>query len=229
MDEHVVARRFVVPGEAVAVVAGLADAAGIVDPARFTRLGRSRAGPAGAVGGPQRIGREQREDVRQQQLLMLLLVVDADLDQPRDLRLRLDAQGEELDQPLVHVRAIGHDPLARRSGQHAALGARLSRPLALIVGVEAVVEGVVEGAVMRQVFGENECLEKPGDVGEVPFGGACVFHGLDGHVLGAERRRKLVRQAAHIQQPVFEHAAALDRRSLNGELARHGHSSLILD
>ena len=157
---------------------------------------------------------------------MLLLVVDADLDQPRDLGLRLDAQGEQLDQPLVHVRAIGHDPLARGSRQHAAFGARLPRPLAFIVGVEAVVEGVVEGAVMRQVLGENECLKKPGDVCEVPFGGACVFHGLDGHVLGAERRRKLVRQAAHIEQPVFEHAAALDRRSLNGKLARHGHSSL---
>ena len=88
MDEHVVARRLVVPGEALAVVADLANAAGIVDPAWLGRLGRSRARPAGAIGRPQRIGREQRQDVGQQQLLVLLLVVDADLDQPGDFRLR---------------------------------------------------------------------------------------------------------------------------------------------
>ncbi len=216
MDEDVVTRCFVVPGKTFAVVACLANAAGIIDPAWFAWLGRSRAGPGVAVSGPERVGGEQRKNIRQQQLLMLLLVVDADLDQPRYLRLRLDAQGKKLDQPLVHVRAIGHDPFTRGSRQHASLGARLPRPLAFIIRVEAVVEGVVEGAVMRQVFGENECLKKPGDVGEVPFAGACVFHGLDCHVLGAERRRKLVRQAAHIKQPVFEHAAAFDRRSLNG-------------
>ena len=47
MDEDVVARRFVVPGETFAVVAGLANAAGIIDPAWFAWLGRSRARAGG--------------------------------------------------------------------------------------------------------------------------------------------------------------------------------------
>ena len=37
-----------------------------------------------AIGGPQRLGGEQAEDVGQQQLLVLLLVIDAELDQDRE-------------------------------------------------------------------------------------------------------------------------------------------------
>ena len=86
VDQHIVARPLVVPGEAGAVVPDLADAAGELDPASLHRA-RPRPAPGrrGAIGRAQRIGGEQRQDVGEQQLLMLLLVVDADLDQARDL------------------------------------------------------------------------------------------------------------------------------------------------
>src|SRR4029079_11768089 len=83
MDEDVVTRCFVVPGKACTIMAGLANATGIIDPTWFAWLGRSRAGPGIAISGPERVGGEQRENIRQQKFLMLLLVVNADLDQPR--------------------------------------------------------------------------------------------------------------------------------------------------
>src|SRR5207244_2030051 len=89
VDQHIMARRLVVPGIPSPVVADLVDAAGEIDPARFIRLLRSggrRARTPRTIGWPQRIGGEERENVGEQELLVLLLVVDADLDEPRDLR-----------------------------------------------------------------------------------------------------------------------------------------------
>ncbi len=43
---------------------------------------------------------------------MLLLVIDADLDEARDLGCRADAAGQQLGQCLVHVRAIAQHLLS---------------------------------------------------------------------------------------------------------------------
>ena len=48
---------------------------------RSARRRPARAWARLAIGGPQRVGGEQAEDVGQQQLLVLLLVIDAELDQ----------------------------------------------------------------------------------------------------------------------------------------------------
>ena len=113
------------------------------------------------------------------------------------------------------MRPIGQHPFARWSRKNAALGARLPGTLALIVGVEAVVEGLVERPIAGQVLGENERLEKPGYVCEVPFRRASIFHRLDCHVLGAERLDELMREVPRIQQAVFEIPVPLDRCALN--------------
>ena len=134
-----------------------------------------------AIGGTQRIGGKQRQDVRQQQLLVLLLVVDADLDEPGDLC--VDAAGEQRPQAVVHMGAIGHDPLARRPCEQPPLGARLPRALALVVGVEAVVEAVVEHPVAGQVLGKDKCFKEPRHMREVPLRRARILHRLDRHVL----------------------------------------------
>ena len=49
--------------------------------ASVARGDRLRLGRGIAIGGAQRVGGEQTEDVGQQQLLVLLLVIDAEFDQ----------------------------------------------------------------------------------------------------------------------------------------------------
>ena len=143
------------------------------------------------------------------QLLMLLLVIDADLDEARDLGRRADAAGQQPRQRLVDMRAIGQHLLGRGARQHATLGARLPGPLALVIGVEAVVERGVESPVVRQMLGEDEGLEEPGDVGQVPLGRAGVVHGLDGHVLGRQRRGELQGKAPRLEQALLLRAMQL--------------------
>ena len=95
MDQHFVARRLVVPVEAIAGMAGLVDAAVEGDIGEsFGRGIGQRRGPI-AIGRSQRALRKQRQDVGEQKLLVLLLVIDAGLDEPRDLARRIDAAREE--------------------------------------------------------------------------------------------------------------------------------------
>ena len=72
---------FIVVGEAVAIVADCEDAAVESDPVERRGLADGDAGPRLAIGWLERLGGEQREDVGEQKLLMLLLVIDAELDQ----------------------------------------------------------------------------------------------------------------------------------------------------
>jgi hypothetical protein len=181
MDQRVVLRGFVVPMIAVAIMSSLADAAGELDPASGVRLGGGSTGLALAVGRTQRIGGKERQDVGEKQLLMLLLVVDSDLDQARDFG--REAAASKLCQRLIDMRAVGKHALARGPCQDTAAPPGLTLPLALVVGVEAVVEGIVERLVTGEMLLQDELLEEPGDVREVPLGGARIVHGLDGHVL----------------------------------------------
>ncbi len=63
-------------------------------------------------------------------------------------------------------------------------------PLAdgLVVGIEQIAEHRIERLIALEVRLQHEGLEEPGDVRQVPLGGADVRHGLDLLVLGAQRR-----------------------------------------
>jgi hypothetical protein len=80
-DQLLVARAFVVIGEAVTVVPDSVHAA--VKGAERERCGLAcrKAGRAFAISWLERFGGEQAQDVGQQQLLMLLFVVDAEFDE----------------------------------------------------------------------------------------------------------------------------------------------------
>ena len=67
------------------------DAAGEIDPSRRALaacLELLETWGCRPIGRPQRLGGEQRQDIGEDQLLMLLLVVDAKLDQLRHRRMR---------------------------------------------------------------------------------------------------------------------------------------------
>src|SRR5262245_21139851 len=103
---------------------------------------------------------------------MLLLMIDAELDQLSRPRLQV-ARTETLKSD-IDMLAIGAHLVGRGARQQAALAAWLSRPDALVIGVEAIFEALVENAVALEKGLEHEGFEEPARVGEMPFGGACV-------------------------------------------------------
>ena len=159
-----------------------------------------------AIGGAQRVGGEQAEDVGQQQLLVLLLVIDAELDQhgERIGPLIDEALREQPRQRLVDVGAIGAHLRRRRPRQQPAPAARLPLAFALVVGVEAVFEVGRELAVVGQVRLQDEALVEPRRMREMPLGGARIVHRLNRLVLVAQRCGEGERQLPAGAQSVVE-------------------------
>ena len=178
------------------------DAAVEGDEVERRRLADGDAGPRLAIGWLERLGGEQREDVREQELLMLLLVVYAELDQRGCLACELAVA--EPHQRLVDESAIGAHLIARGARQKPTLGPWMTRTDALVIGVEAILEALVEHSVAGQEGLQQERLEEPGGVGEMPLGRAGVIHRLDHLVLVAQRARKLARQRPRRHQAVAE-------------------------
>ena len=129
------------------------------------------------------------QDIGEHQFLMLLLVIEPDLDQRRQLLQRGFVGGlEEFDHRRIDMAAIGGDLVGARAGQMAALVAGVPRAGADIVGIEQ--KGVVgmERLVARTMLAEQELLEEPGGVRAVPFRRARIRHRLDQLVLRRQRR-----------------------------------------
>ncbi len=68
--------------------------------------------PIGIVGGRDRVLREGMQDVGEQKLLMLLLVIDADLDQMVNLGFICIIACQQTLQRFVDMGAIGEDAFA---------------------------------------------------------------------------------------------------------------------
>jgi hypothetical protein len=131
---------------------------------------------------------------------MLLLVVEADLDQRDQLcKAVLIGRLEELDHGGIDVPAIGGDLVGAGAGQVAALMAGVPGAGADVIGIEQ--EGVVgmEDLVALAVLAEQELLEEPGGMRAMPFGRAGVRHRLDQLVLRAQGRGPALGLAADSQ------------------------------
>src|SRR5215475_12263452 len=130
------------------------------DPVERRSLRHRDTGGGAGVSRFQRLAREQAQDVGKQKLLVLLLMIDAELDQ--------------LSRPLVQAGGAERLP-----GTHA-----------LVIGVEAIFEALVKNPVVSEESLQHESFEEPGGVREMPFGGTCVVVGLDDLVLVAQRKSK---------------------------------------
>jgi hypothetical protein len=184
-----VQRQLVVEGEAVAAVADLDQPTLDVDPAHPVGVG-DRA-PGAGVGGLERVEREHVLDVHQQQLLVLLLVVEAQLDGVGELVERAVVEaGHQVTHPGVDVAAVEAHVVGPGPADHAPLGSGVARPDGLVVAVEEEPVVVLERREPLLVVGQDEGLEEPGDMGAVPLGRRHVGHRLDRLVLGRERRRE---------------------------------------
>jgi hypothetical protein len=134
---------------------------------------------------------EQVLDVGEDQLLMLLLVLEAQ--HHPGANLVAQAALQRLEHLGVDPPPIAADLVQRRTRQQAARGARMARADGLVIGVEEVVERRFERRPLQ-----HERLEKPGRVGEVPFGRARVRHRLHLAVLRRERFGEELRLTADL-------------------------------
>src|SRR6185437_15527527 len=138
-------------------------------------------------------------DVRDDELLMLLLVIEAKRHQRAQLGVAI-AFVQPLEQRhhrAVHVRAVLVDVRHGRSRDEAALRAAMALARLHIVRVEQVGVARIQRLIPRHVRRENEGLEEPARVRDVPLRGAHVRHGAHHVVLGDERLAERMREGAH--------------------------------
>ena len=216
-DQFVVPRRLVVEAEAVALVADRMDAGRHIDIAAARPGCRARRLPVGVIGRIGRVLREGVQNVGDQQFLVLLLVMQADFENLEHARRVRRRHG--LDQPLdrlVDMGTIAGDILAVRAGDQAALRARMARAGGDVIGVEQEGKALVENRVGRVVRHKQELLEKPGDMGAVPFGRRGIRHRLHDLVFRRQMRGARLGFRPHAAKCLAPAPARFIQRRLGG-------------
>ena len=142
-------------------------------------------------------------EVGEEQLLVLLLVVQAQLQQLADLRpVVVRRILDQLVHGAVDMAAVGVDLAYRRPRQQPAFGTWVALADGLVIRVEEVVETRVEFAVAGVERFEQKGLEEPGSVGQMPLGRADVGHRLHDVVLDLERTADLLGDRPDALEPV---------------------------
>jgi hypothetical protein len=205
----------VVEAVALAAEADRVQAFGHLDEAA-RRLRRRRA-PVGVISGRDRILCKGVEDVGENELLMLLLVMQADLQDAGHL-------GElgvlTACQQLLH-RGIDVSPEfgdARKLGprEETTARARVARAGGDVIRVEQERERVIEHAIARRVRRQQELLEEPGRMGAMPFGRTGLRHRLHHLILGPERRGAALGLRPHVAEGLRPDRPRIVRRTICG-------------
>src|SRR6185503_19107720 len=121
-------------------------------------------------------------DVGEQELLMLLLVMKSERD-----RVVLIEVLEKLEHVLVDITAILEYLLDGRSSHETALRTTVSLASLNVVRVEEVRVPRIERHIMRIPLPQNERLEKPARVSQVPLRRTYVGHGAHDVILDLQR------------------------------------------
>ena len=157
----------------------------------------------------QRVMKEQVLQIRQQQFLMLLFVVQP---KRKQLRTALSDNVHRLQQRLVHPKPVVDDFGKRRSRQQATLRPGMAWALGLIIAVEQVGPAWVLQPITGHVITQQEGLEKPAGMREVPFGWGGVRHGLGGCIRFRKSAHQIQAQSPHGQELCTEFFCAAGRR-----------------
>src|SRR6202171_4250196 len=113
---------------------------------------------------------------------MLLLVIQAQFDQRVDAR-RQYALAHELGHRRIDVRTRGANFLQRWSRQQSAPGAGMLLADTVVVGIEQHAKRWMEHPVPGQMRDENERLEEPARMREMPLDRTRIGHRLDRAIL----------------------------------------------
>src|SRR5262249_22454336 len=149
--------------EALPRPSDLGHAFSVLDPPERTRPALDLVPSPLTVRGAERVLRERVLDVREDQLLVLLLMVEADLDDLRDLGVpALPELTERARELRVDVRAIAIDLLDRGPGEEPSPGTAVAVAHGVVIRVEQVaIPRVIRRDPQRR---EDERLEEPGGV-----------------------------------------------------------------
>ena len=166
-------------------------------PGQESRPGeRPRSGRS--IGRLRRVHGQDVLDVREDQFLMLFLMVQPQLEDGRKARQHVAARGrQERLERRVDVIPVGANLCHRRTRQQSPARARVRLADGVVVRVEEGLEPVVERPVTAQSRPQDEGLEEPARVRQVPLHRADVGHGLDDEVFDLEPLAEGFGQPAH--------------------------------
>src|SRR5262249_19791760 len=158
----------------------------------------------------QRLRAEQDLRVREDELLVLLFVVQAELE-PIE-RVGVEALLDERRQdPAIDGLAIRVDAMQLRPRHEAAALARHARAERLVVAVEQE-RGLAKERALGGGGAEDDRLEEPRGVREVPLRRAGVARRLDLVILGGERRAQRERSPADVHEATGEYGGVRGHR-----------------
>lgn len=143
---------------------------------------------------PERVLREQVQDIGQEQLLVLLFVMQAERD---EIVRRFGEARHRARHRGIDMVAPGEDVGERGARQQAARGAVVAIALCLVITVEQIGIAIVVEAIAGDVIAQQEGFEKPRRVREMPFGGRGIGHRLGGGVGIGQRRGERAGEIAH--------------------------------
>ena len=137
-------------------------------------------------------------EIHQDQFLMLLLMIAAQLEQPQR-RLVVVAALKKFGHRGVDIFAVARDVGDAGAGDQPAVGSRMSLADGLVVAVEQIAEGLVVHHV-RRIVAQDELFEEPGHVRAMPLGGTGRGHRLWCLIFGRQRRAQLICQCADVEE-----------------------------
>jgi len=141
-------------------------------------------------------------DVGEHQLLMLLFVVQAECQEMVE-----PGAGRAIQQPVhlrIDVLAIGADLCHCRPGQEPALATQVHLADRVVIGIEEIVETFVELTIAGQVRDQQEILEEPAGMCQMPLGRADIGHRLRHEILGLQRLAEVQRLLPHAPVAVLQ-------------------------
>ena len=144
-------------------------------------------------------------EVRDHQFLVLLFVMQAKRNDGRERcqPLLIDLL-QQLKDTLIDVPPVGIRLLDGRPGDQPTFGSAMPFSQRIVVRVKEVRVLWMKRLVIRNCRKEQEGLEKPADVGEMPFGRADIWHGLDDIIFGDQRFAQVLSKAANALVLLYE-------------------------
>ena len=144
---------------------------------------------------------------------MLLFVVEADLEPLLQGRPYVVAGTlQQRQHVFVHVCPVADDVVDARTRQKSAFLAGMEFSDLLVIGIEQIAEPRMEFRIARQVGLQQEGLEEPAHMRQMPLGRAGLGGGLDHMVLARQRCAQRFALQSNVQVGVHPKAALFIRQ-----------------